>query len=57
VRLEGLGQLDEVTRIDFVVEFKHSLSRAACYLLHPDFLLGLCFDAEDRGDIFHRNFG
>jgi hypothetical protein len=29
----------------------------ACCLRHADFLLGLCFDPEDEGDIFFRNFG
>jgi hypothetical protein len=57
VRLEGLGQLDEVRRIDFVVDFKGSLSRAACCLLHAGFLPVFYFDAEDRGDIFLRNVG
>jgi hypothetical protein len=32
---------------------KNKLSKkTACYLLHAGFLLGLCFDPEDGGDMF-----
>jgi hypothetical protein len=30
---------------------------SACYLLHSGFLLGLLFDPENRGDMFHQSVG
>jgi hypothetical protein len=36
---------------------KQNFSQLVCYLLHAGFLLGLFFDREDEGDMFHRNVG
>jgi hypothetical protein len=30
---------------------------SACHRIHADFLLGLCFDPEDGGDMVLRNVG
>jgi hypothetical protein len=34
-----------------------SKKTVVCCLLHADFLLGLIFDPEDRGDMFYQNVG
>jgi hypothetical protein len=36
---------------------KNNFSNFVCRLLHAVFFLGLFFDPENEGEIFHRNFG
>jgi hypothetical protein len=38
--------------VAFIVTVKE-YSKKECYLLHAGFLVGLFFDPEDGGDMFH----